>query len=100
MATGLARDRRVDGIIEFSITDTSTKQRPEVCLVVMTKTHVQRPCAGEGDAIAAFAEVVCHGRDEAEAVTGLSHPKVACGAAGAVIGLLKRPGATQAASHE
>mgnify|MGYP000060554999 CR=1 FL=1 len=43
----------------------------EIGIVILAEAHVERAGAGEAHAIAGFAEIVGHGRDEADAPAGL-----------------------------
>ena len=65
--------------------------RAEVGVVVLAEAHVELAGAGQAHAVAAFAEVVGQGRDEADAAAGLGDAGVAGGAAGALGGVGQGP---------
>src|SRR4051812_1846177 len=62
--------------------------RAEIGHVLLAEAHEELPGAGQPDPVAAFAEIMAQGRDEAEAAAGLPHPDVAGRASGAVVQVL------------
>ena len=46
--------------------------------IFLTEAHIERACAGEPHAVAAFAEIVGEGCDEAKPPSGLLNLYVAC----------------------
>jgi hypothetical protein len=66
MALGLAADGLVDGGGQQLVAFRRAQRRAQVGGVVLAEAHVERAGAGQAHAVAAFAEIVGHRRDEAE----------------------------------
>ena len=88
MPLGLAGDGQVDGGIEFVVAGAGAQQRAEIEGVVLAQAHIECAGAGEPHAIAAFAEIMGHRRDEADPLAGFGHGVIPRRAAGAIAGIL------------
>ena len=58
------------------VTLAGAERLPEIGGIFLSEAHVERAGAGEADAVAALAEIMGHGRDEAEAPARLLHPDI------------------------
>src|SRR5690349_20382425 len=95
MAFGLAGDCFADGGDQRLVTLALAQYRAEIGGIVLPKAHIKCPRAGEADAIAAFAEVMGEGRDEADALTGLLDPYITRRSARALTGFGQGPALLQ-----
>ena len=100
MALGLAADRLADRIVQLGVGRAIAQHAAQVGLVVLTEAHIKRAGAGQPHAVAAFAEIVRHRRDEADAPPGLRHVEVPRRSAGPVVGVLQRPAPAQPRAHD
>ena len=73
VALGLTTDGFVDGIREKRIAFRGAQWRPQIGGIFLAETHEQRSGAGHPHAIAAFAEIMREGGDEAESAARLAH---------------------------
>src|SRR5690606_12282762 len=88
---GLPANGFVNRAVEKRITLAGAKGRAEICAILPTETHIERACAGEADAVAAFTEIMRQRRDETEPAACLLHMDITRGATRAHIQLFKRP---------
>src|SRR3982750_699018 len=84
MTLGLAQDRLVDGAVEQLVAFGGAQRRPPGGGVPPAEAHVKRAGAGDAHAVAAFAEVVGHRRDETEPPAGFLQLDKTRGSAGTV----------------
>src|SRR6187431_1326682 len=77
VALGLPCDGVVDRGVEGVVGLRRAERRPEIRGILLAEAHIERAGAGDADAVAGFAEVVCHRRDEAEPPAGLLDADVA-----------------------
>ncbi len=61
VAPGLARDRRVDRVLERRVALRAAQRRAQIGGVVLAQAHVKRAGAGDAHAVAALAEIVGEG---------------------------------------
>src|SRR5579875_1237967 len=85
VALGLARDRLADGGDELPVIVATPERRPQIGGVLLPQAHIEGARAGEPHAVAGFAEIMRHRRDEADASTRLLALEIARGAAGAIV---------------
>ena len=74
VALGLAADRLVDGGDQRVVRFAGAQRRAQVGRVVLAQAHVEHARAGQPHAVAGFAEIVGHRRDETERTDGLVPP--------------------------
>ena len=100
VALGLAGDRSTMACREQFVASEARKRRAQIGGVLLAEAHVERAGAGEPHAVAAFAEIMGHRRDEAEPAAGLLHAHIAGRAAGAVVEVLERVARRQPRPHQ
>ncbi len=86
----LAQKGFIDGAGKIGVAVGSAQRRAQIGSVVLAETHIERAGTGETDTIAAFAEIMGHGRDEAQPAAGFLHRHVTGRAAGLVIAVDER----------
>ena len=84
VALGFAGDGGADGICHHGIIGAGPQRRAQVGHVFLAQAHVQLTGAGQADPVAAFAEIVGQGGDQADPLARLIQPDVTGRAAGAI----------------
>ena len=84
MTLGFANDGVVDCIDQRSVALACSQWRSEIGCIVLTEAHIKCPRACQPYAIARFAEVVRHRRDEPYATAGFRASRVASRTSGVV----------------
>src|SRR4051794_20101635 len=82
MAFWLAGDGIVDGLVQKVIALGGPHRSPEVGGILLAEAHEKPPRAGEPHPIAALAEIMRHGGDEADLAPGFLDADVAGGPTG------------------
>src|SRR5207248_11048646 len=100
VALRLAVDRGANRGFERLVALGLAQRGAQIRRVFLAEAHVQRPGAGQADAVAALAEIMRQGGDEAEPSASFAYRRIACRAAGAVIGLVERPALLQPGAHQ
>src|SRR6267378_8564256 len=89
VALGLAvdgfADRRFERLIPFGL----AQRGAQIGCVLLAEAHIESAGAGHPDAIAALAEIMGQGGDEAEPPAGLPHRHIPRRASGAVIAFVE-----------
>ena len=70
MALGFQGNRRADGVFQMRVVVRGTQRAAQVAMSVLAKACVDFASAGDPHAIAAFAEIVGHGRDQPDLLAG------------------------------
>src|SRR5271170_7186014 len=73
VALGLARDRGADGVLQKLVAVRGAQRRAQIGAVLLPEAHIERAGAGKPYAVAALAEIMGEGGDEAQAPSGLAH---------------------------
>src|SRR5438034_1825425 len=89
MPLGLAVDRGADRGFERLVALGLAQRGAQIRRIFLAEAHIQRAGAGQSDAVAAFAEIMGQGGDEAEPPAGLPHRRIARRSAGAIISLVE-----------
>ncbi len=90
MAFGFAADGFVDGCAQKLIALRGAKRGPKIGSVFLAQAHVKRAGAGEPDPVAALAEIMGQGRDEAKPPAGFLDLNIARGPTSLVGNILQR----------
>src|SRR5215472_9848280 len=77
MPLWLAGDGGPYGLLERRVVRPRTQNAAEIGGILLAEAHVEHPGASEAHAVAAFAEIMGHRRDEADAPSGLGHGVIA-----------------------
>ena len=73
---GFARDGRADRLAQGLVVGAGAQGRAQVGVVLLAQAHEQLSGAGDAHAVAAFAEIMGQGRDEADLLPGLGQPDI------------------------
>src|ERR1043166_7523262 len=82
VALRLQRDGAIDGCSEQAVIAGGAQRLAQIGGILVAETAVQRAGAGDAHAVAGFAEIVGHRRDEAELAAGFADADVARGSPG------------------
>ncbi|QTK78462.1 hypothetical protein AT6N2_C0581 [Agrobacterium tumefaciens] len=85
MPLRLAQQGFVDGAGEMGVAVGGAQRRAQIGGVILTEAHIKRAGTGEADAVAAFAEIMRHRRDEAKPAAGFLHRDITGRTTGLVI---------------
>ena len=99
MSLWLAGDRGFDRGVQRAVGEAFAQRRAQIGGVFLAEAHVECSRAGDAHAVAALAEIVRQGRDEANSPACFPGSHVAGGATRAVVDLFERKFLGEARAH-
>src|SRR5262245_60473367 len=100
MAFGFAADGLMDRRLQHVVSLAGAHGLAQVGVVILAEAHIEHAGASQPHAVAAFAEIVGHWRDESDASASLTHAHIARRTAGAVVDLIQRPFLREIGTHD